>query len=239
MSDLAPLLELQDVDLACDAARARSANLPERALLPAIEARLAEIEAAIAAARSERASQKGEEERIAREVGEVAKAIEAAELERYSGGRKNKDQAAAHDESQTRLREKQASLEEQELELLESIEAVEARIAEQQSVYAAHRAESERARELFEKVEGEVAAELERLGLLRASIVPRIPNLLVTAYERVRIQPRKGGRGAAVLEGSQCGGCRIKLPSLEKTRMMAEPEDALIQCPQCRRVLIR
>jgi hypothetical protein len=239
MSLLAPLLELQDLDLAADAAKARSAKLPERELLPAIAARTSEIEARLAAAKAQRATHREEEARIEREVEEVAKAIEAAELERYSGGRVKKDEAAAHDESQERLREQQSSLEEQELTLLESIEAVDVRIAEEEAARAAHLAEYERAQELVSKVDAEVAAELERLGQSRSAIEARVPAHLVIAYERVRNQPQKGGRGAARLDEGQCGGCRIKLPSLERTRMMAEPEDALIQCPQCRRVLIR
>jgi hypothetical protein len=239
MSFLAPLLELQDVDLAADAARNRSEQLPERALLPTLDARLASIEAELAEARGERAVQKAEEERIGREVSEIVKAIEAAELARYSSGRKSQEEAATHDESQQQLRAKQESLEEQELVLLESIEVVEARIDEKESARAAHLVESERVRELVAKVDAEVGAEIARLVETRLAIVPRIPAQVVTAYERVRSQPRKGGRGAAVFDEGQCGGCRIKLPSLEKTRMMAAPEDALIQCPQCRRVLVR
>ena len=62
---------------------------------------------------------------------------------------------------------------------------------------------------------------------------------VLSAYERVRDQKGKAGRGAAVLDKGDCQGCRIKLPSLEKKRLLAEPEDALIQCPQCRLVLVR
>ena len=239
MSFLAPLLEVQDLDLAADAARTRSAKLPERQAIPLLEAELGEINSRLAAANAARAEKQTEEERISQEVSQIARDIESAEVERYSGKRLNQDEAAAHTESQERLHEKQTLLEASEMELLEVIEAVESRIEEQESARAANRAESERVVEAIRKIEGEVLAELGSLAEAREKIAESIPLDLLSAYERVRAQPQKGGRGAAILAKGRCGACRIKLPSLEKTRMLAEPEEALIQCPQCRRILVR
>jgi hypothetical protein len=239
MSFLAPLIEVQDLDLAADAATVRSAKLPEREAVPLLEAKLAEIDSTLAAATVERAGKETEEEQVGREVTQVVRDIEEAEVERYSGKRKNQDEAAAHSESQQRLHDKQTALEEREMELLEEIEAVEARIAEQESARAVNRAEAEKVAKAILKVEEEVRVELGRLSDTREKIASGIPAGLFSAYERVRAQPQKGGRGAALLAEGRCGGCRIKLPSLEKSRMLAEPEDALIQCPQCRRVLVR
>ena len=64
MSFLAPLLEVQDLDLAADAARNRLAKLPEREAIPILEARLAGIESQLAAANAERAERQAEEEQI-------------------------------------------------------------------------------------------------------------------------------------------------------------------------------
>jgi predicted nucleic acid-binding Zn-ribbon protein len=239
MSRLSPLLEIQEIDVLCDAARRRSETLPEREAVPRIAAELAEIEARLEATRAERATKQSEEEGLDREVTELAHEIEAAEIARYSGPRKNPDEAAAHAESQQRLRERQESLEEREMSLLEEIETIEERIRELEAGAAGKRAESARLAEAIRKVESEMAAELGRHAEARTAILGRVPEPVLVAYERVRAQPQKGGRGAATLEKGQCGGCRIKLPSLENTRMLAEPEDALIQCPQCRRVLVR
>lgn len=239
MSFLAPLLEVQDFDLAADAARVRSAKLPERESIPLLDTALAQIDARLAEADAERGEKQAEEERIGEEVAQIARDIEAAEVERYSGKRKNQDEASAHKASQERLHERQAALEEREMELLEEIEAVERRIESERSARAANRAESEKFLEVIRKVDEEASAELGRLATVRAKIADGLPANLLAAYERVRGQAQRGGRGAAVLVEGRCGGCRIKLPSLEKSRMLAEPEDALIQCPQCRRVLVR
>lgn len=236
---LSPLLEIQEFDLAADAARQRSATLPERETLPALDAALAEIDARLTAAESERAQLQAEEEQLGCEVSEIARAIESAEVERYSGKRMNRDESAAHDDSQRLLRERKESLEERELELLESLEEVENRIGVEQESRSANLAEAERARDAILSVEAEVAAEVECLEGNRIEIAPSVPPKILTAYDRIRAQPRAGGRGVALLADGRCGACRIKLPSHEKTKMLAEPDDALIQCPQCRRILIR
>ncbi len=239
MSFLSPLLEVQELDLAADAARKRSENLPERTLLPRLVAEGAAIETRLAAARSDRMAREAEEAELGRAVSQIARDIESAEVERYSGKRFDQDEAKAHEQSQTRLHEKQAALEEEEMRLLEAIEAIEVRIEAEEAARVANRAEVAKAEEAIREVEAEVAIELERLLETRQAICAGIPKDVMAAYERVRGQNQKAGRGAAVLVEGRCGGCRIKLPSLEKTRMMAEPESALIQCPQCRRVLVR
>lgn len=239
MSILAPLLEIQGLDLAADAARSRFEELPERQFLPRLEAELAALDEQLVTARGERVASEGVEKEISNEVVQVARDIEAAELDRYSGKRMDREEAAAHQEAQALLRAKQASLEERELELLESIETVENRIEELESISAEKRVESERSREAIHKTEAEVAIELESIEKSRFELVQTVPELVLSAYERVRGQPRAAGRGAAILAEGGCRGCRIKLPAVERKRMLSEPGEALIQCPQCRRVLVR
>jgi len=239
LSFLAPLLEIQKLDLLADAERKRSAEMPERETLPVVAAKLVEIDARLEAARADRALREAEEEELGLAVSQIVRDIEAAEVERYSGKRKNQDEAAAHNASQERLHEKQASLEEQEMTLLEAIEAIDERIREEDAARSANRADTERIEEAIRKVEKEVASELDRLANERQGIMASVPEEILSTYDRVRDQARKGGRGAAMLADGRCGGCRIKLPSLEKAKMLAAPEDALLQCPQCRRVLVR
>lgn len=239
MSFLSPLLEVQELDLAADAARKRSEDLPERSRLPQLVAEGVAIEKRLSAARADRAAREAEEAELGRAVSQIARDIESAEVERYSGKRFDQDEAKAHEKSQRELHEKQAGLEEQEMALLEAIEEIDARIEGEEAARVAHRAEVARMEEAIRKVEAEVEMELARLTEARQAICRGIPEEVMTAYERVRAQAQKAGRGAATLSEGRCGGCRIRLPSLEKTRMMAEPETALIQCPQCRRVLVR
>lgn len=240
MSFLAPLIEIQELDLSADAERKRSLECPERGRVPELEAERVQIERRVVEAKAERAEIEAREEQLGAEVAKLVKELEAAEVERYSGKKKmDRDEAATHDEQQAARRTKQAELEEEEMTLLESIEEVEGRIAEQEDALAANQAEAAQALESIRKVEEDVAAAVERLGDKRSGLVTSIPDGVLETYGRLRANERNGGRGAAGLADGRCGACRIKLPSLERTRMMAEPEDALIQCPQCRRVLVR
>jgi predicted nucleic acid-binding Zn-ribbon protein len=239
LSFLAALLEIQTLDLTADAARKRSAELPERAALPVVAAKRIEIDARLAAARADRKLREAEEHEIGIAVSQIVKDIEAAEVERYSGKRKNQDEASAHKASQEMLHEKQTSYEEQEMALLEAIEAIDERIRAEESARSANLADAGRIEEAIRNVEHEISVELDRIATERAGFTVSVPGDVLSTYDRVRGQAQKGGRGAAMLADGRCGGCRIKLPSLERTKMLAAPEDALIQCPQCRRVLVR
>jgi predicted nucleic acid-binding Zn-ribbon protein len=239
MSFLAPLLEVQDLDRTADEARKRALELSERAAVPVISKKIVDVEGQLAAARTERVELETVEHQLESAVAQIVRDIEAAEVERYSGKRKDREAAAAHDASQQALREKQAALEEEEMVLLESIDALESRIDQYEAALGSHRAEAEQLAEAIRKVESEVEAEVASLSASRLEIAQSVPELVLAAYERIRAQPRNGGRGAASFTDGRCAGCRIKLPSLERSRMLAEPEDALLQCPQCRKVLVR
>jgi len=239
LSFLSTLLDIQALDLASDAARTRLETLPEREALPVVAAKRVEISARLEAALADRVSREGEEGELGRQVSQIVKDLEAAEVERYSGKRKNQDEAASHKASQQQLHEKQSALEEQEMELLEAIEEIDARIRTEEAAHAASQVDQERIEQVIGKVEMEVSAELDRLAGERRAIMTSVPEKVLSTYDNVRGQAQKGGRGAAILADGRCGACRIKLPSLERTKMLASPEDALLQCPQCRRVLVR
>lgn len=239
MSNLAPLLEVQELDQAADAERARSETLPERASLLVVREKLRQIEAERANIEAEKARLVEEEQALGADVSAVAKQIEQADVERYSGKRIDRDQAAEHDAAQQSRRAAQAELEDRELAILEALEGVDAKLAESAKSQTAMQDDEAVCLEAIRRVETDVGAELARLATCRETLTPQVPDAILTAYERVRAQPRMNGRGVALLNKGSCGGCRIKLPSLEVTQMLAEPDDALIQCPQCRRVLAR
>ena len=104
MSILAPLIEIQEIDLAADAARLRSKELHERQSLPTIEAEILQIEAGLTTVREGQRRQESVEEELGTEVARIARDIEAAELKRYSSGHVDREEAQTHDEAQALLR---------------------------------------------------------------------------------------------------------------------------------------
>lgn len=83
----------------------------------------------------------------------------------------------------------------------------------------------------------EIDATLEELQHQRGPAVSGLPEDLMGLYERLREQ--KGGVGAALLRARQCGGCQLTLDSSEIARIKAAPDDEVIRCEECQRILVR
>ncbi len=71
----------------------------------------------------------------------------------------------------------------------------------------------------------------------RASVVDEVGADLVTLYEKIRLS--NGGTGAAALRQRRCGGCQLELNPVEIQRIRSAPEDEVLRCEECRRILVR
>ena len=71
----------------------------------------------------------------------------------------------------------------------------------------------------------------------RESLAAAMPAEFLALYEKIR----KGhqGMGAAKLHRGQCEGCRLTIPPQELNAIKAATPDAVIQCEECRCILIR
>ena len=104
----------------------------------------------------------------------------------------------------------------------------------------------------------EVAAADERLGLLAAArdekaagidrelaeieeargpAVEGMPEDLLALYDKLRAA--KDGVGAAALRARQCGGCRLTIDNAELAVIRQKPEDEVVRCEECQRILVR
>jgi predicted nucleic acid-binding Zn-ribbon protein len=70
----------------------------------------------------------------------------------------------------------------------------------------------------------------------RVPLVAELPADLVALYEKVR---ESTGMGAALLRHGRCGGCRLELSGEELARVRSAPPDEVVQCEECRRILVR
>jgi uncharacterized protein len=71
----------------------------------------------------------------------------------------------------------------------------------------------------------------------RAQIVDGIPDDLVKLYERLRAS--HGGVGAAALVQRRCQGCRLELNAADLRAIAAAPDDEVLRCEECQRILVR
>ena len=123
--------------------------------------------------------------------------------------------------------------------MLEQLEQVEARLSEAE----ARRQELETGADGFRAsiaaaeavIDGEIAGLEGSAGELRAGL----PEPVLGAYDRLRANTRLGGRAAIGLDSKTCAGCQLDLPVLVYNSIRSEPEDALVTCVHCQRLLIR
>ncbi|HYN67967.1 MAG TPA: C4-type zinc ribbon domain-containing protein, partial [Ornithinibacter sp.] len=45
--------------------------------------------------------------------------------------------------------------------------------------------------------------------------------------------------GAAALHQRRCGGCQLELNPVEIQRIRSAPDDEVLRCEECRRILVR
>jgi predicted nucleic acid-binding Zn-ribbon protein len=138
------------------------------------------------------------------------------------------------------LARRQSELEDLELEQMELREEVERRLTQLQAevaeLSASRDAAVARRDEAFAEIDAEATtrtAERDSLAAgLRDAAAP-----LVDLYEKIRGGP--GGAGAAALHRGQCQGCHLSLPPSDLARIKAAPDDEVLRCEECRRILVR
>jgi predicted nucleic acid-binding Zn-ribbon protein len=135
------------------------------------------------------------------------------------------------------LGKRQRDLEDVELEVMERVEGAKAAVevlSQQKKDFSAQ----------LEVVSTELDSELAALGVdlidvrtERESLAAAIPAEFLALYEKIR----KGhqGMGAAKLHRGQCEGCRLTIPPQELNAIKAASPDEVIQCEECRCILVR
>ena len=71
----------------------------------------------------------------------------------------------------------------------------------------------------------------------RSKLASIIDSELLALYEKIRVN--SDGVGAAKLEANQCLGCHLTMNSAELVRVKSLPDDEIVRCEECRRILIR
>lgn len=177
---------------------------------------------------------------------EITKAEDAVQLVRDRAARNQqrldsgqgspKDLQGMQHELQT-LARRQAELEDEEIAVMERAEELRAVLA---------RREAQKA-ELDEKIVSlandrdqaiaEIDEESNSVAAQRDQIAPGLGTDLLGLYEKVREQC--GGLAAAALTQRRCGGCGLELNATELAKFKNAPEDEILRCEDCRRIVVR
>lgn len=129
------------------------------------------------------------------------------------------------------------TLEDEELEVMEQLETAQGELDSVRSELAVIDDQIAEAEATRDASVAEIDSEVGELTSERAQTASAIPDDLLTLYDKLRGQ--YGGVGAAALVQRRCEGCRLELNAADLRELAAEPDDAVLRCPECSRILVR
>ena len=89
----------------------------------------------------------------------------------------------------------------------------------------------------FDEATKSISEEITVEESKRAAQLPNIDGALLELYEKIKNSA--GGVGAALLIGNTCDGCHLSITPVELEKIKAQPEDEVVRCEECRRILVR
>jgi len=128
-------------------------------------------------------------------------------------------------------------LEDAELEIMEQLESLQSELSGVASEAEELAAKSEAVTATRDEAVNELDAAAAEATGERERLVVDIPDQLMAVYERMRAQ--LGGVGAAALRRRRCEGCRLELTEADLTEIRSAPDDEVLRCPECNRILVR
>ncbi|MFO6451093.1 MULTISPECIES: zinc ribbon domain-containing protein [unclassified Aeromicrobium] len=231
------LLDLQEKDSALAQLTHRRNTLPEHAEIAASEARLREIESRRVAAQTRVSDLERAQAKADVEVEQV-KARRTRDEDRMASGAitNPKDLSSLQSELEA-LARRISTLEDEELEVMEQLEAAQAELDEAVAALETETASRDALVAARDEKIAALDAEAAEASTARESIRPNVPEDLFALYQKVAAN--HGGLGAAVLRARRCQGCHLEINGADLRELAAEPEDTVLRCPECSRILVR
>lgn len=229
------LLDLQAIDTRLAQLAHARATLPVLARLADLEAKAGLIDDQIVRARTAVGDVQREVAKAEADV-QLVRDRAARDRARLEAGTGTSKELVSVQHELESLARRQAELEDLELEVMERAEDLESdlrnltegreRLGEQLAALTAERDEA------LARLDTEAA----EVGGPRESVVAEVGPDLVALYDKIA---QASGTGAAALRQKRCGGCQLELNPVEINRIRAAPDDEVIRCEECRRILVR
>lgn len=237
MSHWDQLLDVQAVDSRIQRLDHRGANLAERARLVDLEDQLAGIRARTVEAEAEKHVFVKQQQQIEDEIAGLRERIAHEEAQMYSGGSSDAGLLQTLQDEIASLNRRISRLEDDELELMEQVEPIDARLDALAAEQAQLDAAAIDATTTLAEAEAVIDAERATAEAERSEAARDIPTDELGRYEQIR--DRLGGTAVAALESGSCGACHMKLSAVEYDRILHLPADEEVRCEDCDRFLVR
>jgi len=231
------LLDLADLDFRLDRLAHRRDTLPETATLAELTRRQAQVADLLVAAQTEE-SDVGREQLKAEADVEAVRSRAVRDQQRLDAGQvSSAKELESLSHEIVSLARRQAELEDTVLEIMERREAAQTRAAALAAERDSIAADLVTVRAARDAALADIESESATLGGERATLAGGLPGEFVALYDKIRAST--GGVGAAALRRGACEGCRMQLSTTDLAAIKAAPEDLVIRCEECRRILVR
>ena len=231
------LLELQAKDSLLTQLTHRRSSLPEHARIEELQAQIADVDGHRVEVDTLVSDLTRDQKKADAEVEQV-KARRTRDEERLNSGSVTnpKDLESLQHELQA-LERRIATLEDEELEVMEKLEEAQGRLATVTANLDALTAELQHVEAARDAALGAIDEELAAVGSDRERVKGGVPEDLLALYEKLRGQ--HGGLGAAALRARRCEGCHLEINGADLREIAAQPADDVVRCPECSRILVR
>lgn len=234
-ADQRRLLELAGLDAELARAQHRRRTLPEQTAVEEAEADVRARRDAVVRAQTS-VTDLGRD--VTKLDGEVAQVRAREERDRTlvdSGSVSSKQVNDLSHELDT-LARRRGVLEDEQLEVMELLEAAEADLAHSHDGLTAAETTLADAVERRDGVLGDIDVLEARRGGERTALAADLPADVVELYDRIRA---RSGTGAGELVGGRCGACRMEMDRSELGRITGAPADEVVRCDQCGAIVVR
>jgi uncharacterized protein len=237
MSRWESLLVIQGHDTRADQLAHRVETLPARSQLAAATEQIAAVDRELAAVDERRGELARSQQRLEDEIASLTERANQAEKQLYSGAVSNPRELQALQDDVASIRRRIGQLEDDELEIMELAEPVDAERVELAAERERLDAEGRRLTDELAAAEAEIGAELAAVRRERDAAAAEVPDDLWPEYDTLRGQ--LGGVAIARLVGSTCQGCHLALSAVEVDRIRKLGLDEPVHCEECGRLLVR
>jgi hypothetical protein len=233
---LLALLDVQAHDTRLDQLHHHHEALPAREESNAAKQALADAEAQLVAETATRDDLARQQKKVDDEVESLKEKRAGFNTRLYGGTVTSPGELQDLQKEIDALGRRISLLEDQEIEIMEQVEPVEASLVERQTTVEQRRAVLADAELRLTAAEAEVLAEIDSETAARETSRQPVPEALLAEYTSLR--GGRGGIGVARLTGSQCGGCHLTLSAMEAARMRKLPDGEVGHCDECGRILV-
>jgi predicted nucleic acid-binding Zn-ribbon protein len=237
LADQWRLLDLQALDTRIDQLAHRRRTLPETAAIAELNVRRDQVRDLLVGAETEDSDIGREQVKAEADVDLVRQRAERDQKRLDAGQVGSPKELESLQHEIESLARRQGDLEDAVLEIMERRESVQERIAELTAERDQIAVDLERTTAALAAATVEIDDETATLGGERASLAGGLPGELVTLYEKIRAGAE--GVGAAALRRGRCEGCHMELSTTDLNAIRTKPEDEIVRCEECRRILVR